>query len=275
MYAVKEIYMTLQGEGAWTGRAAVFLRFAGCNLWSGLERDRGSAVCKFCDTDFIGTDGPAGGKFSGADALADAVAQSWDASVGSHPSPQPSPARGARLPDPRPRFKAVLRSTVPSPRNLALAKLPINVAISAGGYGRGEGQDEGRLSRIKPYVVCTGGEPLLQLGEPLIAALHARGFEIAIETNGTQAAPAGIDWICVSPKANAPLVLTSGDELKLVFPQEGAEPPRFEGLDYHHFFLQPMDGPELRANIEAAVRYCLRHPQWRLSLQTHKLIGLP
>lgn len=215
MYTVKEIYTTLQGEGAQTGRAAVFLRFAGCNLWSGLERDRASAVCQFCDTDFVGTDGPGGGKFPDAGALGDAVLKAWS--------------------------KAAASSS----------------------------------SRVKPYVVCTGGEPLLQLDEPLIETLHGRGFEIAIETNGTQPAPAGIDWICVSPKANAPLVLTSGDELKLIFPQEGAEPQHFERLDFRHFFLQPMDSPKLRANIEAAVRYCLSHPQWRLSLQTHKLIGLP
>jgi 7-carboxy-7-deazaguanine synthase (Cx14CxxC type) len=215
MYTVKEIYTTLQGEGAQTGRAAVFLRFAGCNLWSGLERDRASAVCQFCDTDFVGIDGPDGGKFADAGALADAVAKAWTETAG--------------------------RSS----------------------------------SGVKPYVVCTGGEPLLQLDETLIEALHVRGFEIAIETNGTQHAPPGIDWICVSPKANAPLVLTSGDELKLVFPQEGAEPQRFEQLDFRHFFLQPMDSASIRANIEAAARYCLRHPQWRLSLQTHKLIGLP
>jgi 7-carboxy-7-deazaguanine synthase (Cx14CxxC type) len=215
MYTVKEIYTTLQGEGAQTGRAAVFLRFAGCNLWSGLERDRASAVCQFCDTDFIGADGPGGGKFADAGTLADAVTKVWTETAGSF------------------------------------------------------------SWRVKPYVVCTGGEPLLQLDEALIEALHARGFEIAIETNGTRAAPAGIDWICVSPKAGAPLVLTSGDELKLVFPQESAEPQHFERLDFRHFFLQPMDGLELGANIEAAARYCLRHPQWRLSLQTHKLIGLP
>jgi 7-carboxy-7-deazaguanine synthase len=227
MYSVKEIYTTLQGEGAQTGRAAVFLRFAGCNLWSGLERDRAGAVCQFCDTDFVGTDGSGGGKFADADALADAVASAWATAVESLSSPLPSSERE-------------------------------------------RGQHIG-----KPYAVCTGGEPLLQLDESLIAALHGRGFEIAIETNGTQPAPRGIDWICVSPKANAPLVLTSGDELKLIFPQEGTDPPRFERLDFRHFFLQPMDGPDVRANIEAAVRYCLRHPQWRLSLQTHKLIGLP
>jgi 7-carboxy-7-deazaguanine synthase (Cx14CxxC type) len=215
MYTVKEIYTTLQGEGAQTGRAAVFLRFAGCNLWSGLERDRASAVCQFCDTAFVGTDGPGGGKFADAEALADAGAKAWTETAENSPS------------------------------------------------------------RAKPYVVCTGGEPLLQLDEALIDALHARGFEIAIETNGTQPAPAGIDWICVSPKAGAPLVLTSGDELKLVFPQEGAQPAGFERLEFRHFFLQPMDGANIHANIEAAARYCLRHPQWRLSLQTHKLIGLP
>jgi 7-carboxy-7-deazaguanine synthase len=215
MYTIKEIYTTLQGEGAQTGRAAVFLRFAGCNLWSGLERDRDRAVCRFCDTDFVGTAGPGGGKFADPHALADAVAKIWMETAGSS------------------------------------------------------------CPRFRPYVVCTGGEPLLQLDLSLVEALHALGFEIAIETNGTQRPPAGIDWICVSPKANAPLVLASGDELKLVFPQEGAEPERFERFDFRHFFLQPMDGASLRANIEAAARYCLRYPQWRLSLQTHKLIGLP
>ncbi len=248
MYTVKEIYTTLQGEGAQTGRAAVFLRFAGCNLWSGLERDRSEAACQFCDTDFVGADGPGGGKFADAGALADAVAKTWTDTVENYPSSCPSPARGEGK---------MLRRPQPAPSPLA-----------------GEGWGEGGQS-AKPYVVCTGGEPLLQLDEPLIEALHARGFEIAIETNGTQAALPGIDWICVSPKANAPLALASGDELKLVFPQEGAEPPSFERLDFRHFFLQPMDGPALRANIEAAARYCLTHPRWRLSLQTHKLIGLP
>jgi len=243
MYTVKEIYATLQGEGAQTGRAAVFLRFAGCNLWSGLERDRAGAVCRFCDTDFVGADGPGGGKFAHAGALADAVAKAWAGTVGSYPSPLPLSRKGRG------------GDSVPSP----LA---------------GEGQDEGWQS-VKPYVVCTGGEPLLQLDEPLIEALHAGGFEIAIETNGTKPAPPGIDWICVSPKADAPLVLTSGDELKLVFPQGGAGPARFERLDFRHFFLQPMDGPSARANTLAAAQYCLQHPRWRLSLQTHKLIGLP
>jgi organic radical activating enzyme len=249
MYAVKEIYTTLQGEGAQTGRAAVFLRFAGCNLWSGLERDRAGAVCRFCDTDFVGTDGPGGGKFAEAGALADAVANAWEATTGFYPSSLHS---------------SLGRRGVAAPERAVTPPLPA-----------GEGPGEGVLRCAKPYVVCTGGEPLLQLDEALIAALHARGFEIAIETNGTLAPPSGIDWICVSPKANAPLLLTSGDELKLVFPQAGAEPPRFERLDFRHFFLQPMDGTDVRANIEAAAQYCLRHPQWRLSLQTHKLTGLP
>lgn len=208
-YSVKEMYYTLQGEGAQTGRAAVFLRFAGCNLWSGLERDRADAVCNFCDTDFVGTNGPGGGKFKTADALADAVVAAW-------------PHQGG-----------------------------------------------------VPYVVCTGGEPLLQLDDALVAALHARGFEVGVETNGTQEPPKDLDWICVSPKAQAPLKLTRGNELKLVYPQDTAMPERFENLAFDHFFLQPMDGPQQAENIEAATRYCLAHPQWRLSLQTHKLIGIP
>ncbi len=209
-YTVKEIFYTLQGEGAQAGRAAVFCRFAGCNLWSGREADRAAAVCRFCDTDFVGTDGPGGGKFAGADALADAVAARW-------------------------------------PRD-------------AGG---------------RPLVVCTGGEPLLQLDAPAIDALHARGFEVAVETNGTQPAPEGLDWICVSPKADAPLVLTRGDELKLVYPQSEAMPERFAHLAFRHFFLQPMDGPEGARNTQQAVAYCLAHPQWRLSVQTHKVVGIP
>lgn len=207
-YSVKELFFTLQGEGARAGRAAVFLRFAGCNLWSGLERDRASAICQFCDTEFVGTDGAGGGKFSRAADLARAVAALW-------------PGGG------------------------------------------------------KPYVVCTGGEPLLQLDAPLIDALHQAGFEIAIETNGTIAVPPGIDWICVSPKAGAPLVQVRGDELKLVFPQQGAEPDRFQALSFNHFFLQPMFGPDLAANTKAAIAYCLAHPHWRLSLQTHKMLGIP
>ncbi|HEX3674107.1 MAG TPA: 7-carboxy-7-deazaguanine synthase [Rhizomicrobium sp.] len=206
-YSVKEMYYTLQGEGARTGRAAVFLRFAGCNLWTGLERDRAKATCQFCDTDFVGTDGPGGGKFETADRLAEAVAAKWPGGA-------------------------------------------------------------------QPYVVCTGGEPLLQLDEALIGALHGRGFEVGIETNGTQLPPGGIDWICVSPKANAEMKLTRGNELKLVYPQEGAAPERYAALAFDHFFLQPMDNPARDANTAAATEYCLAHPQWRLSLQTHKLIGI-
>src|SRR6267143_3193173 len=211
-YAVKEIYYTLQGEGANAGRSAVFLRFAGCNLWSGHEEDRAGAVCDFCDTDFVGTDGPGGGKFAEPTDLAQAVAAAW-----------PRAASG----------------------------------------------------RVKPFVVCTGGEPLLQLDEPLVAALHQAGFVVAVETNGTLLPPPGIDWLCVSPKASAGLVVCRGDELKLVFPQEGVEPERFATLAFSHFFLQPMDGPDGERNTALAVRYCLAHPRWRLSLQTHKLLGIP
>jgi len=209
-YTVKEIFYTLQGEGAQSGRAAVFCRFSGCNLWSGREEDRSRAVCQFCDTDFVGT-GPDGGKFKSAGELADAIDRCWE------------------------------------------------------GDGR---------SAEKKYVVCTGGEPLLQLDEKLITELHERGFEVAVETNGTKPAPISLDWICVSPKAGAPLVQKSGSELKLVFPQENAPPEEFERLDFRHFFLQPMDGPDVAANTEAAIEYCLRHPRWRLSIQTHKLVGL-
>jgi 7-carboxy-7-deazaguanine synthase (Cx14CxxC type) len=209
-YSVKELFYTLQGEGANVGRAAVFCRFAGCNLWTGREADRPDAVCQFCDTDFVGV-GPDGGKFAQPAALARAVASLW-----------------------------------PVPSN--------------------------DVSR--PLVVCTGGEPLLQLDEPLIDALHDEGFEVAVETNGTQRAPSGLDWVCVSPKARAPLVLTHGDELKLVFPQDEGEPERYEHLDFDHFFLQPMDGPDVERNTRLAVDYCLAHPQWRLSLQTHKRLGL-
>ena len=208
-YTVKEIFYTLQGEGAQAGRAAVFLRFSCCNLWSGLERDRATATCRFCDTDFVGTDGTGGGKFADAAALARAVFAQW-----------PDHAQG------------------------------------------------------KPYVVCTGGEPLLQLDAAAIAALHDMGFEIAIETNGTLLPPPGIDWICVSPKADAEQKLKRGDELKLVYPQAGADPERYAGQDFRNFFLQPMDNAEQGANTQAATQYCLDHPQWRLSLQTHKLIGI-
>ena len=207
MYAVKEIFYTLQGEGVHAGRPAVFCRFAGCNLWTGREQDRASAVCDFCDTDFVGI-GPDGGRFETPEALADAVASRW-------------PAGGER-----------------------------------------------------PFVVCTGGEPLLQLDARAIDALHARGFEVAVETNGTQPLPRGLDWVCVSPKALAPLVVTGGDELKLVYPQPLALPERFTGLDFRHWRLQPMDGPRLAENTRAAVEYCLAHPRWRLSVQTHKVVGV-
>ena len=211
-YKIKELFYTLQGEGAQAGRASVFCRFTGCNLWTGREQDRHKAVCQFCDTDFLGTDGPGGGRFSTAEELADAVASAW-------PSHAPSNAR--------------------------------------------------------PYVVCTGGEPLLQLDADLIDALHKRGFEIAIETNGTLEPPEGIDWICVSPKADAPLKCTRGHELKLVYPQSLALPERFAELEFEHFFLQPMDGPEQQQNTQKTVEYCLQNPQWRLSLQTHKFLGIP
>ncbi|HVY34541.1 MAG TPA: 7-carboxy-7-deazaguanine synthase [Caulobacteraceae bacterium] len=207
-YAVKEIFLTLQGEGGQAGRPAVFCRFAGCNLWSGRERDRDQAVCNFCDTDFVGTDGEGGGKFEVAQDLATAIAAAW-------------------------------------------------------GPGR-----EGRM------VVLTGGEPLLQLDAPLIDALHGAGFLIAVETNGTLPAPDGIDWLCVSPKAAAPLAQTTGQELKLVYPQSGVDPARFLGLDFERFYLQPMDGPARQANTEAAIAYCLAHPRWRLSVQTHKYLGI-
>ena len=217
-YAVKEIFYTLQGEGGQTGRAAVFCRFAGCNLWSGREQDRGDAVCQFCDTDFVGTDGDGGGKFATAEELAAAVAGKW-----------PGGLAGTR--------------------------------------------DAG--SR---FVVCTGGEPLLQLDAALIEALHGQGFTIAIETNGTIAVPAGVDWVCVSPKANAPLAVTRGDELKVVYPQttgpQETEPGAYLELDFEHFFIQPKDGPDAAGSLRAAIQYCADHPRWRLSLQTHKLIGI-
>jgi 7-carboxy-7-deazaguanine synthase len=207
-YAVKEIFLTLQGEGAHAGRAAVFCRFAGCNLWSGREQDRTSATCKFCDTDFVGTDGTLGARYTSADDLADAIASQW---AGEH------------------------------------------------GYR---------------YVVLTGGEPLLQVDADLIDALHARGFAIGLETNGTIEPPDGVDWICVSPKAGAELLIRRGNELKLVYPQEGAMPAAFADLAFGRFSLQPMDGPDVAANTERAVNYCIRHPQWRLSLQTHKTLGI-
>lgn len=244
MYSVKEIFYTLQGEGAQTGRAAVFCRFAGCNLWSGREADRGSAICQFCDTDFADTNGPGGGKFTSAEELAAAVEEKW-------------------LPNAQ-------RKTTADPSTTPFAK-------SASGSAQDDKPIKGLSDRGggRRFVVCTGGEPLLQLDAPLIDALHARGFEVAVETNGTIAAPAGIDWICVSPKAGAELKQHAGDELKLVFPQAGVDPAQFESLSFRHFFLQPMDGPDKNANTQAALQYCLDHPRWRLSLQTHKLLGIP
>lgn len=208
-YAVKEIFRTLQGEGAQSGRPAVFCRFSGCNLWSGRERDRSRAQCTFCDTDFVGVNGPGGGRFADAETLADAVEAAW-----------------------------------------------------GGG-------------RSRRYVVCTGGEPLLQVDEALVAELHARGFEVAVETNGTVEPPAGLDWICVSPKAGTNVILRSGSELKIVYPQADLDPATLEGWAFDHFFLQPLDSPAREESIQTATAYCLANPKWRLSLQTHKLIGIP
>jgi len=210
-YSVKEIFYSLQGEGAQTGRPTVFCRFSGCNLWSGREADREGADCTFCDTDFVGTDGERGGKFCAAEELAQAAWSLW-----------------------------------PSGRNSA-----------------------------RPYVICTGGEPLLQLDARLVRAFHEQGFEVGVETNGTLPAPDGLDWICVSPKAGSDLVLQQGDELKLVYPQAGQEPAQFSALDFRYFFLQPLDGPQVQQNTQSAIEYCLQHPNWRLSLQTHKIVGIP
>ena len=208
-YAVKELFLTLQGEGAQAGRAAVFCRFTGCNLWSGREADRATATCRFCDTDFVGIDGDGGGRFASADALAEAIAARWG------------------------------------------------------------------TSRERRFVVFTGGEPLLQLDDALLDAVHARGFEAAVETNGTLPAPPALDWICVSPKAGTTLMQRRGDELKLVWPQAGVDPEALATLDFRHFLVQPMDGPDRVANTQAAIAWCLAHPLWRLSLQTHKMIGIP
>ncbi|HZE07752.1 MAG TPA: 7-carboxy-7-deazaguanine synthase [Gemmatimonadaceae bacterium] len=238
-YTVKEIFYTLQGEGARAGRVAVFCRFSGCNLWSGREEDRSRAVCQFCDTDFIGT-GPDGGKFSTAKLLADAIDRCW------------APSGTEALP-----------TVAAAARVAPLSRLR-----------RSDSRPPHPASRIPKYVVCTGGEPLLQLDEDLIDCLHDRGFEVAVETNGTRAASAKLDWVCVSPKAGAPFVQTTGNELKLVYPQSGAPPENFAHLDFENFFLQPMDGPELERNTELAIGYCLAHPQWRLSVQTHKLVGV-
>jgi len=258
MYSVKEIYYTLQGEGAYTGRAAVFCRFAGCNLWSGHEADRAAAICRFCDTDFADTNGPGGGKFASAEELARAVEESWcDHSL--------------------PGLKIVPGDTL----NAGPSTRPPDGGLAQDDNRRLIAQDDRTDVRPKDcaggrrFVVCTGGEPLLQLDAPLIDALHARGFEIAVETNGTITAPKGLDWICVSPKAGTELKQCSGDELKLVYPQPGADPSEFESLAFRHFFLQPMDGPNRDANTQAALRYCLEHPRWRLSLQTHKILGIP
>jgi 7-carboxy-7-deazaguanine synthase len=237
-YSVKEIFYTLQGEGANTGRPAVFLRFAGCNLWSGREPDRASAVCRFCDTEFVGTDGVGGGKFETPEALAAAVAAAWPVPDAVWPAPGVAG---------------------PAPGVAGLARGAVRPGQSAGWR----------------FVVCTGGEPLLQLDSALVAALCGRGFTVAVETNGTLAPPAGELWLTVSPKAGAPLRLKRGDELKLVHPQTGAEPERYAQLEFNHFFLQPMDGPDKARNTRLATEYCLAHPMWRLSLQTHKLIGIP
>ena len=210
MYSIKETYFTIQGEGFHTGRSAVFVRFAGCNLWSGHEKDRAKAICKFCDTDFVGIDGPGGGKFSTASKLADHILSKWP-----------------------------------------------------------------KGTNTEPFVVCTGGEPLLQIDSELVKALHHNKFEIAIETNGTIKPPQGIDWICVSPKAESDVLINKGDELKLVYPQEGAEPSKYEHLEFDYFSLQPMDSDQLEENTKKTIEYCNQHPLWRLSLQTHKFLGIP
>ena len=210
MYSIKETYFTIQGEGFHTGRSAVFVRFAGCNLWSGHEKDRAKAICKFCDTDFVGIDGPGGGKFTTASKLADHILSKWP-----------------------------------------------------------------KGTNTEPFVVCTGGEPLLQIDSELVEALHDNKFEIAIETNGTIKPPQGIDWICVSPKAESDVLINKGDELKLVYPQEGAEPSKYEHLEFDYFSLQPMDSDQLEENTKKTIEYCNQHPLWRLSLQTHKFLGIP
>ena len=210
MYSIKETYFTIQGEGFHTGRSAVFVRFAGCNLWSGHEKDRAKAICKFCDTDFVGIDGPGGGKFATASKLADHILSKWP-----------------------------------------------------------------KGTNTEPFVVCTGGEPLLQIDSELVEALHDNKFEIAIETNGTIKPPQGIDWICVSPKAESDVLINKGDELKLVYPQEGAEPSKYEHLEFDYFSLQPMDSDQLEENTKKTIEYCNQHPLWRLSLQTHKFLGIP
>jgi 7-carboxy-7-deazaguanine synthase len=257
-YAVKEIFYTLQGEGAQTGRAAVFCRFSGCNLWSGRDEDRATAICRFCDTDFADTNGPGGGKFGSAEELAAAVEEKW--MVRAFPPFEHGLLEGW----------GTQNYSTADPSTRSLRELAQDGSAEGSAIG-----SKTKPDRSRKFVVCTGGEPLLQLDALLIDALHVRGFEIAVETNGTVAAPQGIDWLCVSPKAGAALHQTSGDELKIVYPQPEAEPERFESLNFRHFFLQPMDGPQRVRNTEIALRYCLEHPQWRLSLQTHKMLGIP
>ncbi|HVO46477.1 MAG TPA: hypothetical protein VMT29_09080 [Steroidobacteraceae bacterium] len=258
-YAVKEIFYTLQGEGAHTGRPAVFLRFAGCNLWTGLERDRGKGpggCSQWCDTDFVGTDGPGGGKFASAEDLVRAVASRWPVAAAA--------AAAAAAP------------TAAAPT----AAAPTAAHTASRGASRGTSHFASPIasageSRTQPFVVCTGGEPLLQLDAPLVKAFGSAGWFVAVETNGTVPPPPGRLWLTVSPKANAPLQVTRGNELKLVYPQVGVEPERFTHLDFEHFFLQPMDGPQRERHTQQALQYCLQHPRWRLSLQTHKIIGIP
>ncbi len=271
VYAVKEIYYTLQGEGANTGRPAVFLRFAGCNLWSGREEDRESAVCSFCDTDFVGTDGPGGGKFAGPETLAAAVSDEWQSVRLTTDDRRPAQSSG---PD-NAAQKHALPDTPASRGRELKTPLPWREGVGGGGTAPQATLVSRQSSIVNRFVVCTGGEPLLQLDEPLIRALHDKEFTVAVETNGTIPAPPGIDWLCVSPKAGAPLAQKTGSELKLVYPQTGASPEEYEHLAFDHFFLQPMDGPDLERNTRLTVEYCLKNPRWRLSLQTHKFLGIP
>lgn len=252
-YKVKEIFYSLQGEGANAGRPAVFCRFAGCNLWSGREEDRATAVCQFCDTDFVGTDGTGGGVFATARDLAAAIRREWRC------------ARGLQENLPRLPFPALRETSDPEQNKVPRRLRPLEMT--------------GRRNILqppagRPFVICTGGEPLLQLDEALLDALHDFHADVAVETNGTRPTPRGIDWVTVSPKARAPLVLEAGDELKLVFPQAEMEPEQFEHLRFRHFFLQPMDSLEREQNTRAAMNYCLRNPRWRLSLQLHKFLGI-
>ena len=324
MYAVKSLFFSMQGEGAHAGRTAVFCRFAGCNLWNGREADRASAQCRFCDTDFVGTDGPGGGKFADAETLARAARRVWEAaelpvcpqigpapeagavrrnhslvdSRSSTPKVFPPPAQG-RSPrahpgtpaatdvEPHRGSRRIDASFAETLSGFAACDVCTQGAPEAGDPGLAaetpsalKTVEDGTIStfsrsRPRPYLVMTGGEPTLQLDAELVAACQQLGFEVAIETNGTRPLPAGLDWVCVSPKAGTELAVRGGDELKLVFPQANAEPARFEGLAFRHFFLQPCDGPDLARNRRLAAEHCLRNPRWRLSLQTHKLLGLP